>query len=104
MGRLYPEFKAAGAEVLVVLGDTQEHARSYAAQLKVPFAVLSDPEREIYHRFDLYRSFLLQRTASVVVDRQGKIAYMKRVTNPMTWLQDAGELLQFVVGLGAATR
>jgi peroxiredoxin len=101
LGRLYKEFKSAGAEILVILGDTPERARSYAEILKAPFPVLSDPDREIYHRFDLQRAFILiQRTASVVVDRQGTIVYMKRATNPMLWLQESGELLSFVVGLG----
>ncbi len=100
LGRLYPEFKAAGAEILVILGDTPERASHYAEQLKAPFPVLPDPDRAIYHRFDLEKAFILiQRTASVVVDRQGTIVYMKRATNPMLWLQESGELLAFVVSV-----
>jgi len=44
--------------------------------------------------------FLIQRTASVVVDREGVIRYVKRTTNPMTWLQESRELLGFVNRLG----
>ena len=101
LGRLNKEFQAAGAEILVILGDTLENAGKYATQLKLPFPVLADPDRAIYHRYDLERAiFGIQRTASVVVDRNGVIQYLKRTINPMVWLQDSHELLDFVVGLG----
>jgi peroxiredoxin len=104
LGRLYKDFRAAGAEVLVILGDTPEHARQYAELLKLPFAVLADPGRVIYHLYDLERAiFGIQRTASVVVDQHGMIRYIKRATNPMLWLQESGELLKFVNGLGGTT-
>jgi peroxiredoxin len=101
LGRLYPQFQAAGAEVLVILGDTLDRATRYSAALNVPFPVLADPAHEVYHRFDLERAYLLiQRTASVAVDRNGRIQYLKRATNPQTWLQESQELLQVVEGLG----
>jgi peroxiredoxin len=101
LGRLYKDFQAAGAEILVILRDTPERARKYAESLKAPFPVLADPDRAVYHRFDLEKAYIvIQRTASVVVDRAGVIQYMKRATNPMLWLQESRELLSFVVGLG----
>ena len=100
LGRLYKEFQAVGAEILVIVGDTPEHARKYAELLKSPFPVLADPTRSIYHSYDLEKALLvIQRTASVVVDRQGVIQYIKSATNPMLWLQESSELLDFVVGL-----
>ena len=97
MGRLYPQFKAIGAEVLVILGGQQKLAARYARMLNLPFPVLADRDREIYHLFDLSRAALvIQRTASVVIDQDGVIRYLKRATNPMTWLQEAPELLEFV--------
>ncbi len=105
LGRLHDDFKAAGAEVLVILGDSPERARSYAELLKTPFPVLADPDRTVYHRFDLERAFLvIQRTASVVVDQDGVIRYIKRATNPMQWLQESRELLGVVRGPGDADR
>jgi peroxiredoxin len=101
LGRLNKKFQTAEAEILVILGDTPERARRYAELLKAPFPVLADPDRAVYHRYDLEKAFILiQRTASVVVDRHGVIQYIKRTTNPMLWLQESGELLDFVVGLG----
>jgi peroxiredoxin len=88
------EFIKAGAQILVILGDTPDRARRYAEALKTPFPVLADPEREIYHRFELTKNFIgIQRTASIIVDQNGVIQYIKRSTNPMTWLQESKELL-----------
>lgn len=102
LGRMHKDFQAAGAEVLVILGDTLERARNYAGALKAPFPVLADPDREVYHRFALEKAYIfIQRTASVVVDREGFIRYLKRVTNPMVWLQESQELLRSVRELGS---
>ena len=88
----------------MILGDDPEHARQYAELLKLPFPVLADPDRAIYHRYGLDKAlFVIQRTASLVVDRGGVIRYIKRAANPMVWLQDCSELLEFVVGLGGKT-
>ena len=59
LGRMYQNFQAAGAEVLVILGDTPERARRYAETLKAPFPVLADLDRSIYHRFDLEKSLIV---------------------------------------------
>ena len=100
LGRLYKDFQAAGAEVLVILGDTSERACQYAETLKTPFPVLSDPDRAVYQLFGLDKvAFVIQRTASVVVDRNGLIQYIKRSVNPMIWLQESRELLEFVKGM-----
>jgi peroxiredoxin len=103
LGRLYPEFQAGGADVLVILGDSPERAARYSASLHAPFLILADPTEAVYHRFGLHKALLLvQRTASVVVDRGGTIRYLKRATNPGTWLQESQELLQVVRQLGGA--
>lgn len=97
LGRSYPEFQAEGCEVLLILGDTLEKARRYVEQMHLPFPVLADPERSVYHQYGLDKVLLfLQRTASLVVDRQGAIRYLKTAANPMPWLQERQELLVFV--------
>jgi peroxiredoxin len=100
LGRLYKDFQMAGTEILVILGDTSERARQYTETLKTPFPVLSDPNRAVYQSFGLDKvAFVIQRTASVVVDRNGLIQYIKRSVNPMIWLQESRELLEFVKGM-----
>jgi peroxiredoxin len=101
LGRLYPELQAAGGDVLVILGETPERAASYGTALHAPFPILADPAEDVYHRFGLHKALLLiQRTASVIVDRNGTIRYLKRATNPGTWLRESQELVQAVRALG----
>jgi peroxiredoxin len=97
LGRMNDEFVKAGAQILIILGDTPDRASRYAETLKTPFPILADPERAVYHRFELEKNFIgIQRTASVIVDQNGVIQYLRRATNPMTWLQESKELLQAV--------
>ena len=94
MGRLYPEFLTINAEVMVILGDSLEQAQSYAGLLHLPFAVLADPQRTVYHRFGLEKAFLgIQRTASVLIGIDGTIRYLKRTINTLQWLQESKEIL-----------
>jgi peroxiredoxin len=97
LGKLYEQFKEAGAEVVVILGDTLEKAQEYVKILNLPFPVLSDPAREVYSLYELEKYFLLiQRTASIVIDRNGRVQYLKRTTLPDTWRQESRELFGFV--------
>jgi peroxiredoxin len=101
LGRLYPEVQADGGDVLVILGDSPERAASYGRSLHVLFPILADPTEVVYHRFGLHKALLLiQRTASVIVDRTGTIRYLKRATNPGTWLQESQEVVQMIRELG----
>ncbi len=97
LGRAYAQLKAAHIEVLVILGDSLEKAQNYAATLHLPFPVLSDPERTVYHRYGLEKALIfMQRTASLVVDPSGVVRYLKRATNPMEWLSETQVLLEWV--------
>jgi len=97
LGKLYEQLKASGAEVIVILGGSLERAQEYAKLLKLPFPVLSDPDRQVYQSYELEKYFLLiQRTASIVVDRNGVVQYLKRTTLPNVWLQESRELFGFV--------
>jgi peroxiredoxin len=94
LGRLSPEFKLAGCEMVLILGDSLEKAQAYAEILHLPFPVLADPEREVYKRYGLEKAFfVIQRTASIIVDRQGIIRYLKTTSNSLTWLAESRGLL-----------
>jgi peroxiredoxin len=100
LGRMMEQFREAGAEIIVILGDGLERAKQYAEILKLPFPVLSDPQREVYHLYELEKYFsLFQRTASIVVDKNGIVQYLKRTTLPNIWLQESRELYGFVDSL-----
>jgi peroxiredoxin len=91
------EFLKAGAQILVILGEPLEQARKYAETLKTPFPVLADPERAVYQRYELVKIFIgIQRTASIIIDQNGVIRYLKRSINPMTWLKESQELIKAV--------
>ncbi len=102
LGRMYQQFQQANTEIIVILGDTMERAHEYSRAVKAPFPILSDPERKIYNIYELEKYFrLIQRTASLVIDREGIVRYLKRTTSPMIWLQESRELFGFVDSLNA---
>jgi peroxiredoxin len=100
LGRMQDQFREAGAEIVVILGNDLDTAKIYADGIDLPFPILSDPERKIYHLYELEKYFLLfQRTASLVVDKLGIVRYLKRTTVPNVWLQETRELYGFVDSL-----
>lgn len=100
LGRMYSQFHEAGTEVIVILGEGEEKAREYAESIGLPFPILCDPDRAVYHLYELEKYFLLfQRTASLIVDKDGIVRYLKRTTVPNVWLQESRELLGFILSL-----
>ncbi|MBE0669832.1 MAG: peroxiredoxin family protein [Anaerolineales bacterium] len=100
LGRMYDQFREAGAEIVVILGEDVEKSREYADGIHLPFPILSDPDRAVYHLYELEKYFLLfQRTASLVVDKSGIVRYLKRTTVPNVWLQESRELYGFMLSL-----
>ncbi len=101
LGRNYDELKRENFEVLLILGEPIEKARKYAESLHLPFPVLADPERKVYHLYGL-KKVLLQRTASVIIDCNGTIQYFKKTTNPLVWLKESREVLEFIRSMAKA--
>lgn len=100
LGRMYSQFQEAGTEVIVILGEGMEKAKEYADSIGLPFPILCDPDRAVYNLYELEKYFLLfQRTASLVVDKDGIVRYLKRTTVPNVWLQESRELLGFILSL-----
>lgn len=102
LGKMYNQFHEAGAEVIVILGEDMETSRKYAESINLPFPILADPDRAVYHLYELEKYFyLFQRTASLVVDKAGVVRYLKRTTAPIPtmWLQESRELYGFVLSL-----
>ncbi|MCZ2127938.1 MAG: peroxiredoxin family protein [Anaerolineales bacterium] len=100
LGQLYEQFKSAETEVIVILGEGVEKSKKYADKLHLRFPILADPDRHVYTLYELEKYFvLLQRTASIVVDKAGVVRYLKRTTIPNVWLQESRELLGFTLSL-----
>ncbi len=96
LGRHYDEFKKLNFEVLVILGDKVDKARRYCEELRLRFPVLSDPKRGVYQQYGLQKTFFIQRSASLVIDCDGIIRYIKTATNPMVWMSETTEVLNLV--------
>jgi thioredoxin-dependent peroxiredoxin len=102
LGRLYPDFQAQNCEILLILGEPVEKAKRYTESLHLPFPVLADPERKVYHQYGLEKALLfIQRTASIIVDQSGVIRYTKSATSPMVWLAESQELMDFVKSMAS---
>lgn len=100
LGRLYDHFREVGSDVVVIIGSNVEKAADYARITNAPFPILVDEKREVYAAYELEKYFsLFQRTASIVIDKQGIVRYLKRTTVPNVWLQESRELLGFVDSL-----
>ncbi len=92
-GRHAADFQAAHTQVLIILGEPIDRALGYAESLKLPFPVLADPDRRVYQLYGLHKTLgLIQRSAAVIIDRQGVIQFVKSVNNPLTWLSEYEEL------------
>ncbi len=96
LGRHYQEFVDQNFEVLLILGEYVDKAKRYAESLHLPFPVLADPTRAVYQQYGLNKTLFIQRTASVIIDCNGIIRYVKNVVNPLPWLQESREVLEFV--------
>jgi thioredoxin-dependent peroxiredoxin len=73
----YDEFRAAGAEVIALVKDTEEAARSYFSEHNIPFPCLADPEHTVYDQYEVHSKMLSlgQRPALFVIDREGLVQY-----------------------------
>lgn len=76
----YPEFVAAGIALVGVSSDTLESHRRWIERLRIPYPLLSDPERTVGRELGLVRKIGISswtvelfRRATLVVDLEGKI-------------------------------
>ena len=71
---------------------------------RLPFPVLSDPDRDVYERYSLTKKLvMMQQSGTVLIDQKGIIRYMKRFTNPQAWLgsREMTHVLEAVATLNA---
>jgi peroxiredoxin Q/BCP len=69
--QLYSTLQSHSTEVLVIGGGSREEAEQLATKLQVPFPILADADREVYHRYGLEKvMFSPQRSGTILVDKQ----------------------------------
>jgi len=91
--QLYDRLHAANMAVLVIGGGTREEATRLQQRLHLPFPVLADPERAVSARYGLDKVLhVIQRSGTVLVDAQGVIRHLHRVTLPAEALDEAALL------------
>jgi thioredoxin-dependent peroxiredoxin len=73
----YEEFRAAGAEVVVVTRDSADAVNAHFQEHNIPFPCLLDPEQQAYGLFEVDTRLLSlgQRPGLFVIDVQGVISY-----------------------------
>ena len=84
--QMYSALQSRNTAVLVIGGGSREEAEHLATKLQVPFPVLADADREVYHRYGLEKVMSLQRSGILVVDRQGRVSYLQYKTIPIAGL------------------
>ncbi len=76
----YEDFHEVGAEVIGISGDSVESHRKVANNRKLPFILLSDPQKEALKAFKVPSMLfgLIPGRVTFVIDRQGKVAHTFR--------------------------
>lgn len=73
----YEVFTASGAEVVGVSGDSEASHRAFASHHRLPFVLLSDPDRKVHALYGVTRwlGFLGGRV-TFVIDRDGVVRHV----------------------------
>jgi thioredoxin-dependent peroxiredoxin len=88
--RVYDYLQKRNISVLVIGGGNPQDAARLKATYKLPFPVLADKERAVYARYGLDKVlFMVQRSATFLVDRQGVVRYVRRASSPSAALDQA---------------
>ena len=64
-------------EVVAIAPDTVENARTYFQRNDIPFPCLSDPDREVFRRYDVKSAMISlgQRPGLFIIDKEGVVRY-----------------------------
>jgi len=73
----YQEFLRAETEVVAIVGDSVEAARSYFEKNRLPFPCLADLHHEIYDLYNVETKMLSlgQRPGLFIIDQDGIVRY-----------------------------
>lgn len=98
----YKEFEALGVPVIGVSKDSEQSHARFAEKYRLPFLLLSDPERQAIEAYDVWQekkmygkvSFGVVR-ATYVIDAEGMIEAVWKKAKPDT---NAAEILEYLKG------
>jgi len=101
--KAYAEIQGTGFEILVIGGGSTADAVKMAQRLKIPFPVLADGDRSVYGKYNVVKAFaVIQKSATFVVDLDGKVVYAHRSTSPSGGL-NLGEVMAVVRKMAPAS-
>lgn len=96
----YEVFKAAGAEVIGVSGDSPESHQKFASQYNLPFTLLSDKDNAVRKLYGATTAFgLIPGRVTYVISPQGVVQYIfDSMFNFKGHVEEALKVLQQPVG------
>jgi peroxiredoxin Q/BCP len=74
----YEDFKTTGAEIIGISADSTDSHASFASHRKLPFLLLSDPDRAVHALYDIRPVFLglVPGRVTFVIDAGGTIRHV----------------------------
>lgn len=73
----YEDFTRHGAEVIGVSSDSSEKHRAFMLHHRLPFTLLSDPDRRVRKLYGVPQSMIfLPGRVTYVIDREGKVRHI----------------------------
>lgn len=105
LAKSYGEIESLSAGIILIMNEDLATAKAFALAHELPFAVLADPNNQVYDLYYLGRAYLVpSRTATLVVSREGVITYFKVAVNPWGWRHDDRELIEHIRGLNMRSK
>ncbi|GAB4549357.1 MAG: peroxiredoxin [Anaerolineae bacterium] len=94
----YEAFSEAGAMIIGISADSVKSHRRFAETHRLPFQLLSDPNREVHKAYYALAAFgLLNNRVTFVIDREGIIRY--RFADMLNAKRHVDEALQIIRAL-----
>lgn len=100
----YPAFAEKGVTVIGVSKDTSAAHRKFADKFELPFILLSDPEKEVLQKYDVWvkknmygKQVMGVIRSSYLIDEEGRIVKVHAKVKPE---ENAGQMLKDLEELG----
>ena len=90
----FDDFTKAGAMVIGINGGTVESHKKFADHYRLPFTLLSDPEKKVYHLFGIKNFMFMSGRKTFVVAKNGVITFS--YDSMMQGKQHADDALKFI--------
>lgn len=92
----YEEFQLVGADLIGISGDTTKSHQRFSTSFRLPFRLLSDPQRKVHRLFGVGKQLfgLVSKRVTFVVDTDNTILMAHEDPRPGSHIRKALKLLQ----------